>query len=105
MTDSTFPNEWLQPLVNEKLAELNREAMKDFVTIEKKVFDILQKNNLDLMERLDKANAELNKARLTLAKIYEIVDHEYNWESDYGVGEIYGEDLEELAHIIKEYGV
>lgn len=79
--------------------------MKETITVEKRVFDVLQKNNLDLMERLDEANAELNKARLALAKIYEIVDHEYNWEFDYGIGEIYGEDLEELAHIIKEYGV
>ena len=52
---STFPNEWLQPLVNEKIAELNREAKKDFVTVEKKVFDVLQKNNLDLIEKLEKA--------------------------------------------------
>lgn len=105
MTNSTFPNEWLQPLVTEKLQELNREATKDFVTVEKKVFDTLQKNNLNLTERLDEANAELNKARLALAKVYEIVDHEYNWEYDYGIGEIYGADLKELAHIIKEYGV
>ena len=33
MTKSTFPNEWLQPLVNEKVAELNQEATKDFVTV------------------------------------------------------------------------
>ena len=56
---STFPNEWLQPLVNEKIAELNREAKKDFVTVEKKVFDVLQKNNLDLIEKLEKAKEAL----------------------------------------------
>ena len=59
MTNSTFPDEWLQPLVAEKVSELNRDAMKDFVTVEKKVFDVLQKNNLDLMEKLDKAKTAL----------------------------------------------
>ena len=59
MTKSTFPNEWLQPLVIKKIEELNQEAMKDFVTIEKKVFDVLQKNNLDLMEKLEKAKEAL----------------------------------------------
>lgn len=56
---STIPDEWLQPLVNEKLFELNREATKDFVTVEKKVFDVLQKNNLDLMEKLNRAKEAL----------------------------------------------
>ena len=59
MTKSTFPNEWLQPLVIKKIEELNQEAMKDLVTIEKKVFDTLQKNNLDLMEKLEKAKEVL----------------------------------------------
>lgn len=59
MTKSTFPNEWLQPLVNEKVAELNQEATKDFVTVEKKVFDVLQKNNADLMEKLEIAKEAL----------------------------------------------
>ena len=59
MTKSTFPDEWLQPLVKEKVTELNREAMKDFVTVEKKVYDALQKSNLDLMEKLEKATEAL----------------------------------------------
>lgn len=59
MTKSTFPNEWLQPLVIKKIEELNQEAMKDLVTIEKKVFDVLQKNNLDLMDKLEKAKEAL----------------------------------------------
>lgn len=59
MTKSTFPDEWLHPLVAEKVAELNRDAMKDFVTVEKKVYDVLQKNNLDLMEKLEKAKEAL----------------------------------------------
>lgn len=59
MTNSTFPNEWLQPLAAEKVAELNHEAMKDFVTIEKKVYDVLQKNNLDLMDKLNRAKEAL----------------------------------------------
>lgn len=59
MTKSTFPNEWLQPLVIKKIEELNQEAMKDLVTIEKKVFDVLQKNNLDLIEKLEKAKEAL----------------------------------------------
>ena len=93
MTKSTIPNEWLQPLVNEKVAELNREATKDFVTVEKKVFDSLQKNNLDLMERLNETNTKLTKARLAIAQIYEII------------GEISGDDIKEIENIIKEYGV
>ena len=105
MTKSTFPDAWLQALATEKVAKLNQEATKDFITVERKVFDIIQKNNLDLMERLDEANEELNKARLALAKIYEIVDHEYDWEDGYCIGEICGDDLKELAGIIKEYGV
>lgn len=59
VTKSTFPDEWLQPLVAEKVSELNMDAMKDFVTVEKKVFDVLQKNNLDLMEKLEKAKEAL----------------------------------------------
>lgn len=59
MNRSTFPNEWLQPLVAEKVSELNREATKEFVTIEKKVFDVLQKNNLDLMAKLEIAKSAL----------------------------------------------
>lgn len=53
MTKSTFPDAWLQALATEKVVELNREATKDFVTVEKKVLDTLQKNNLDLMEKLE----------------------------------------------------
>ena len=59
MTKATFPDEWLQPLVAEKVSELNRDAMKDFVTVEKKVYDVLQKNNLDLMEKLEIAKTAL----------------------------------------------
>ena len=59
MTKSTFPDEWLQPLVTKKIEELNQEAMKNSVTIEKKVYDVLQKNNLDLMEKLEKAKKTL----------------------------------------------
>ena len=33
--------------------------MKDFVTIEKKVYDALQNNNLDLKEKLEKAREAL----------------------------------------------
>ena len=59
MTKSTFPDEWLQPLVIKKIEELNQEAMKDFVTIEKKIFDVLQKNNLDLTDKLERAKKVL----------------------------------------------
>lgn len=65
----------------------------------------LKKEVRSLNRELNKTRDELNKARLALAKIYEIVDHEYNWEYDYDIGEIYGKDLKELAHIIKEYGM
>ena len=33
--------------------------MSETVTIEKKVYDVLQKNNLDLMEKLEKAKKTL----------------------------------------------
>jgi hypothetical protein len=33
--------------------------MNETVTIEKKVYDVMQKNNLDLMEKLDKAEVAL----------------------------------------------
>ena len=72
MTKSTFPDEWLRPLVTEKVSELNRDAMKDFVTVEKKVFDVLQKNNLDLMEKLEKAKKTL--------RIYAARSH---WDTNY----------------------
>lgn len=72
MTKSTFPNEWLQPLVIKKIEELNQEAMKDFVTIEKKDFDVLQKNNLDLMEKLEKAKEALRF--YANADVYEYYD-------------------------------
>ena len=72
MTKSTFPNEWLQPLVTEKVSEINQEAMKDFVTIEKKVFDVLQKNNLDMMEKLEKAKEALRF--YSNADVYEYYD-------------------------------
>ena len=105
MTKSTIPDAWLQALVDEKVAKLNQEAMKDLVTVEKKVFDTLQKNNLRLMKELEETREQLDKARFALAKIYEIVDHEYNWENGYCIGEISGDDLKEVAGIIKEYGV
>ena len=72
MTKSTFPNEWLQSLVTEKVTEINQEAMKDFVTIEKKVFDVLQKNNLDMMEKLEKAKEALRF--YSNADVYEYYD-------------------------------
>ena len=72
MTKSTFPNEWLQPLVTEKVTEINQEAMKDFVTIEKNVFDVLQKNNLDMMEKLEKAKEALRF--YSNADVYEYYD-------------------------------
>lgn len=33
--------------------------MTETITVEKKVFDVLQKNNLDLMEKLEKAKEAL----------------------------------------------
>lgn len=65
----------------------------------------LKKEVRYLNQELKKTRDELNKARLALAKIYEIVDHEYDWENGYCIGEISGNDLEEVADIIKEYGV
>lgn len=65
----------------------------------------LKKEVRSLNRELNKTRDELNKARLALAKIYEFVDHEYDWENGYCIGEISGSDLEEVAGIIKEYGV
>ena len=46
--------------------------MSETVTVEKKVYDVLQKNNLDLMEKLEKAKKTL--------RIYANRSH---WDSDY----------------------
>ena len=46
--------------------------MSETVTIEKKVFDVLQKNNLDLIEKLEKAKKTL--------RIYADRSH---WDADY----------------------
>ena len=46
--------------------------MTEKVNIEKKVFDVLQKNNLDLMEKLEKAKKTL---RIYAARS--------NWDADY----------------------
>lgn len=46
--------------------------MSETVTIEKKIFDVLQKNNLDLMEKLEKAKKTL--------RIYANRSH---WDADY----------------------
>lgn len=62
----------------------------------------LKKEVRSLERELNKTRDELNKARLALSKAYEIVDRVYNWKYDYGVGELYGDDLEELASVIKE---
>lgn len=46
--------------------------MSETVTIEKKVYDVLQKNNLDLMEKLEKAKKTM--------RIYADRKH---WDADY----------------------
>lgn len=46
--------------------------MSETVTIEKKVYDVLQKNNLDLMEKLEKAKKTL---RIYAART--------NWDTNY----------------------
>ena len=81
------------------------QPLVDHVMVEKKVFDTLQRNNAYLIEELEETRAQLDKARRVLARIYEIVDHEYDYENGYCIGEISGSDLEEVAGIIKEYGV
>ena len=45
---------------------------KETVTIEKKVFDVLQKNNLDLMDKLEKAKKTLR-----------IYANRSNWDTNY----------------------
>ena len=65
----------------------------------------LKKEVRSLNRELNKTRDELNRARLALAKIYEIVDNEYDWKDGYCIGEISGDDLKEVASIIKEYGV
>ena len=46
--------------------------MSETVTIEKKVFDVLQKNNMDLMEKLEKAKEALRF--YANANVYEYYD-------------------------------
>lgn len=46
--------------------------MSETVTIEKKVFDVLQKNNLDLMDKLEKAKEALRF--YANADVYEYYD-------------------------------
>lgn len=46
--------------------------MSEKVTIEKKVYDVLQKNNLDLMDKLEKAKKTLR-----------IYAKKSNWDADY----------------------
>ena len=46
--------------------------MSEKVTIEKKVYDVLQKNNLDLMDRLDKAK-----------KVLGLYAKRSNWDANY----------------------
>lgn len=61
---------------------------KKLITVEKKVFDILQKNNLDLMDKLDKLKMENYILRLYLAEIAVGVDKdglEYTRESMMGM--------------------
>lgn len=45
--------------LNEKIATIKQEKPNNVVVVEKKVFDVLQKNNLDLMERLEIAKEAL----------------------------------------------
>ena len=69
--------------------------MSETVTIEKKVFDVLQKNNLDLMEKLEKAKEAL--------RFYADSDC-YEKFGRYGLSEI-DEDCGELAqNVLKEIG-
>lgn len=46
--------------------------MTKTITIEKKVYDVLQKNNLDLMDKLEKAKKTLR-----------IYANRSNWDADY----------------------
>lgn len=46
--------------------------MNEKIVIEKKVFDVLQKNNLDLMDRLDKAK-----------KVLGLYAKRSNWDANY----------------------
>ena len=50
-------------------AEYEKEKMTEKLTVEKKVFDVLQKNNLDLMDKLDRLKMENYILRLYLAEI------------------------------------
>ena len=94
MTKSTFPNEWLQPLVTEKVTEINQEAMKDFVTVEKKAFDVLQKNNIDMMEKLEKAKEALRF--YSNADVYEYYDKYESTAVQHDGGELAKKVLKEI---------
>lgn len=43
--------------------------MNEKLTVEKKVFDVLQKNNMDLMDKIDRLKIENYILRLYLAEI------------------------------------
>jgi len=47
----------VRTMIDEYIPSLKKET----VTIEKKVYDVLQKNNLDLMEKLNKAKEALKR--------------------------------------------
>ena len=68
--------------------------MKDFVTVEKKVFDVLQKNNLDLMEKLETAKEALKF--YAEEQIYQVYSEGIPTEAEQDGGSYAREVLNEL---------
>lgn len=70
--------------------------MKETITVEKKVFDVLQKNNLDLMEKLDEAIKTLKE--YACSENWKTNDVWYNVWYD-------GEGYEEARECLNSLGV
>lgn len=68
--------------------------MNETVTIEKKVYDVLQKNNLDLMKKLEKAKEAL--MFYANADVYEYYDKYESTAVQHDGGELARKVLEEL---------
>lgn len=69
--------------------------MTKTVTVEKKVFDVLQKNNLDLMEKLDKAKEALKF--YANADVYEYYDKYESTAAQHDGGEWAQKVLKEIG--------
>lgn len=82
--------------LNEEIATIKQEKQNNVVIVEKKVFDALQKNNLDLMEKLDEAIKTLKE--YACSENWKTNDVWYNVWYD-------GEGYEEARECLNSLGV